>query len=342
MPATPGSAYTLGSSVRTCRHRRMGAPPLTGGRDAQSDTDGNGPVGPRRYLVPLDGSPLAEQALVPALCLARATGGEITLVHVTEPAPRRPQPPAGSGTEYLSRVIERLPDDLALRPLVHTGDPVSEILGAALDGPPAIIVMATHGRSGADRLLFGSVADRVVRRATVPVVVVRAGMCLQEHGLRQLLVPLDGSELAEAALPPALGLLGGEASLRLVRVVDGSAGRGSLGFGLGALMHGSELAAELTEAAVLEARDHLNALSERLRLRGVRVGWEIRHGRASDEIIRTAETTGADLIAMATHGEGGWRRWAFGSVTDQVLHRSSVPVMVIPPGAGAPPGPLPT
>ena len=54
-------------------------------------------------------------------------------------------------------------------------------------------------------------------------------------------------------------------------------------------------------------------------------------GHPSDEIIRAAETTGTDLIVMATHGLGGVRRWAFGSVTDQVIHQSHVPVLVIPP-----------
>lgn len=296
---------------------------------------------PSRFLVPLDGSPLAERALVPGQCLARWTAATLDLVHVVEPTPHRDRSASEmhAAAEYLRQVAMRIPPEIAAHYSVREGDPVVEILRAAADGPSAILVMATHGRSGANRLLFGSVADKVVRRASVPVVIVGAGMTLPEHGPRHVLVPLDGSELAESALPPVLALIHGDIRLCLVQVVDISATQASFGLGLGALVSRPELVTEAAEYAILEARAALAAVAERLRLGGVRVGWEVRVGHPSDEIIRAAETTGTEMIVMATHGHGGWRRWAFGSVTDEVLHRSSVPVMVISPNADARRGP---
>src|SRR5690606_24051347 len=92
-----------------------------------------------------------------------------------------------------------------------------------------------------------------------------------------------------------------------------------------------DLVAELTEQERDQARSYLDGLTRQVRQQGVRAVWEVRVGRAGDEIVRAAETTGASLVVMSTHGRSGVKRWAFGSVTDQVLRSGVAPVLVLPP-----------
>ena len=90
---------------------------------------------------------------------------------------------------------------------------------------------------------------------------------------------------------------------------------------------------EVEDQLQAEARAYLDATAKALRDRGLRVGWEVRAGRPADEIIRAAETTSADLIVLSTHGRGGLKRFALGSVTNEVLHRGVTPVFAVPPKA---------
>src|SRR6266516_4411000 len=167
----------------------------------------------KRILVPLDGSELAERALPFARSLAHMVGGDLILARVANG--RRPfGDPVEAQIEAAAEAeayLERLADDrragcVAERSLPY-GDPATEIARLAGERSADLIVMSTHGRSGLSRALVGSVADTLVRRTALPLLLVRAGLPLDrwEHGLRRILVPLDGSELAEAALPQASG-----------------------------------------------------------------------------------------------------------------------------------------
>lgn len=288
-------------------------------------------------IVPLDGSTLSEEALGLARQLATTLGGTLELVHVVEPVPLLDLLVSDRYDEaerYLARVAEGVAGVVPVRIRVLDGDPVTELLRCAHQAPDAVIVMSTHGRGGLPRLLLGSVADKVVRGASVPVVVVRRAAEVASDHPRRLLVPLDGSALAEATLPLAARLGQEGAAIALVRVVAPQ-----LPWSASRLDGGDAFAADpdtldrLMEQARQDALADLQEVARDLRGRGLSVTWEVRFGRPSDEIVRAAETIGADLILMATHGAGGPRRWAFGSVTDEVLRRSDVAVLVIPPQA---------
>jgi nucleotide-binding universal stress UspA family protein len=139
----------------------------------------------RRILIAVDGSPIAAHAADVGIELARSLGGEVALIHVVDPA-QNWAPESGVPAAELVKLAEqdgkRLLADLRLRatlpapPLefVQVGKPASEIVKAAKDWPADIIVIGSHGRGGISRLLLGSVAERVMRHASCPVLVVRA------------------------------------------------------------------------------------------------------------------------------------------------------------------------
>ena len=92
-----------------------------------------------------------------------------------------------------------------------------------------------------------------------------------------------------------------------------------------------EQTSELEEQMQSDARVYLGKVAHEIRKQDIRVVWEVRIGQPADEILRVVETTTADLILLSTHGRGGIRRWALGSVTDEVLHRGTTAILAIPP-----------
>ncbi len=142
---------------------------------------------------------------------------------------------------------------------------------------------------------------------------------------RRIVVPVDGSELAERALPQAeaLARLTG-APLHLVRVVDltGLARYGSIGLHAEVTAFQQVLANEETLA-----RDDLERTAGGLRERGLSVTTEQRRGDAATEIVGAIEP--GDVIVMATHGRGGMKRWFLGSVAEEVVRHAPVPVLLV-------------
>lgn len=152
---------------------------------------------------------------------------------------------------------------------------------------------------------------------------------------QKILVPLDGSKVGEAALPYVEGLVaelssGTKVEVTLLQVVS-------------ILPHymvagGEDLASQpivFTDKEIAqfkrEAEDYLNQAAAGLRSKGAIVKIMVATGRAADEIIKIANDSNTDLVAMSTHGRSGFSRWAFGSVTDRVLRGSSKPILVVRP-----------
>lgn len=293
----------------------------------------------KRVIVPLDGSELSESAISLGQLFARVYGAalEITTV-LTEPVmldlmPTLLTPDRDDAERYVKSIEEQLPDDLETYSYVLRGNPAEELLRLTRGASDAMIVMSTHGRGGLGRVMFGSVADKVLRGSTVPIALVRGGVATDKSTLGSILVPLDGSDLSEQSLALATDLAAeSDATLTLVRVVEPI-----WATTYGALAEASALATdqiiEVEKQLQAEARDYLDRLAILLREKGLRVGWEVRAGRPADEIVRAAETTSADLIVITTHGRGGLRRFALGSVTSEVMHRGGAPILAIPSGA---------
>jgi nucleotide-binding universal stress UspA family protein len=296
----------------------------------------------RKILVPLDGSELAEEALEPALSLAEKADGEILLlsVAVQDFALARSRPGLGMDLveELTTHSRERLNGYLAsvqkaqasspvtFRCKVEEGDAAGVIVDTAAAEDADLIVMSTHGRSGISRWLMGSVTERVLRGAPCPVLAVRGDVTL-EH----ILITLDGSKLSESALEPGLamaGLLDGRVTL--LSVESPVAVAPSLVTDLEAAEAG--LGTRVRNEFYHQTGDYLRGVAASCRESlGRDVDIAPRTGNVAPAILDYVESKKVDLVAMATHGRTGLRRWVYGSVTEKVLRKAECAMLVVRP-----------
>lgn len=295
-----------------------------------------------KVLVPLDGSPLAERALEPAITLARPDGAELILLRVPVAATMAAPMPAGvsgSGfgllwptqalehatTEsegYLERVAQAHAG-INIRTLTAQGDVAEAIVDVAAKEGADLIVMSSHGRTGLSRWMYGSIAERALRAAPCPVMVLRS-----QRPIQKVLITLDGSELSARALAPGLEVAGRfgahVALLRAVPPVDREeiAQLDELEPGLGT---------RWVEEHVREARHYLKEMAAKHRATGRFVETVARVEPAATAILDYAHENGADLIVMATHGRTGLERWAYGSVTEKVLRAGIASMFIVRP-----------
>jgi nucleotide-binding universal stress UspA family protein len=297
----------------------------------------------RRILVPLDGSTVAESVLPYVEQFARLSDANLTLCQVIEPfaalvdfsgpevAGLEPdvQVAEQEAEQYLSRIAERLRSDgLEAGARVALGSAADQLIqvGREFD----LVAMATHGRSGIGRWVYGSVADKVLRGTTVPVLLVRAveGAAGASEQPRHILVPLDGSELAEHALPLATDLARrAGAAITLLRSVNWALE--VAGFNAYDVGHSS---VGLIDMAEESARDYLSQRAQGLTAQGLTVHSAVRNEPAAESILDHAAEQQVDLIVMSTHGRGGMGRWVYGSVADRVLRGATVPVLLVRAG----------
>jgi len=284
-------------------------------------------------LVPLDRSSFAEHSLPLALSIARRAKARLDLVEVhalyalDDPTAGRssfePELDAECKQQeqlYLDATAQWVASvsPVSVTTNVLSGSTVlpetvaDSILERARIGEADLIVMTTHGRGPLNRFGLGSVADELVRRAPIPILLVRPGEkvpgLIPEPILDSILVPLDGSVLAEQVLAPALELarlMGAWCSL--LRVVES----------------GSSSA---------EAEAYLERMAGRLREQGLQVRTRVLVARhAAETILDEAEVQGSHLIALATHGRGGLKRLLLGSVADKLIRAAAAPVLIYRP-----------
>lgn len=282
-------------------------------------------------LVPLDGSQLAERAIPYAATLARAAQARLRLLHVMPDTPAA----AASGKELdVAARLEMLAGQLRARDVQATAhtvtgeSPATAIVHAASDPPADVVVMSTHGRSGIGRWLYGSVAEAVLQQLDVPVLLIPASSRhpWSEDRPPKILVPLDGSDLSEAALGPARLLrevIDGD--LLLMRVIESGASAvwtfdpTSVGIG------------RRTGTGLEEARQYLESITTVPGPAGRRIDVLVDEGDPSVVIGATAQREDVDLIVMATHGRTGVARMTMGSVATTTLQRAHVPILMVRP-----------
>ena len=290
-------------------------------------------------LVPLDGSAIAEEGLVSACRIARETGAALWLMRAVSVS----TPEMGvEGVEhhyvqqaraYLHAVREDLTGQgFTAHFEVLPTEPVRAILFACEAHDIDLISMCTHGYTGLRHALVGSVAESVIRRQPAPILLTRAGHHSTESALtpfRRLLVPVDGTPLAEAALAflgkEHLGRDGEVILFRAVAPVQPPAMPMATGEAVTKIL---EQADQDTAQHRAEADSYLAATGN-IYLRGS--NWKPRSivGYATEEIPAMAKAEHADLIVMATHARHGFDKLVHGSVAGEVLRRAEVPVLLV-------------
>ena len=298
----------------------------------------------RSIMIPLDGSSFGEQALPFACSIARRTRATVQLVHVSAPfQPVEMDASAPCDATFATR--DRAREHAYLNDLAHrlAADRTIDTSVSVLDGTVAdallahatatkvdLVVMATHGRGALSRFWLGSVTDRLVRRAPMPVLLVRphdqAPDLGQEPVIRHVLVPLDGSALAEQILAHAIALgTSMDAEYTLIQAIEPVAGE-----------YGEELfAAEPGEPAFGQlrtaARSYLQNTAARFRAESLPVRTAVVAGPPARAILQYASNQAVDLIAIATHGRSGMANLLVGGVADKVLRGASMPVLLYRP-----------
>lgn len=304
----------------------------------------------RKVVVPLDGSELAEGVLPHVTAVIRDRGAHVYLLSVA--ALTKGIAPAfvdlgvsfvnaqeeGPLVErelvaYLQTVAQRLePVAAHVQVNVRFGRPADEILSFAGEMGADLIAMSAHGRSGISRWVFGGVADKVLRGgAACPVLLVRAGHTQRRITYRRILVPLDGSELSEQALPYVMALIRPHRTrVFLVSVLTTGLGDRTVAL-LTSYPPGLRLATTALHYAEIQVRRYLHSVAAVLREQGAIVHIAILQGSPADEILDYAAEIEADLIGMTTHGLSGLSRWAHGKVAGKVLQGALAPVLVARP-----------
>ncbi len=295
-----------------------------------------------RILVPLDGSEIAEQVLPYVKLLARPGKSPITLLRVIEPIPydliavavRVPVDEVNADIQanaqkYLEeRAAHLREEDLPASVKVLSGPAATCIVEEGAREPGTLIAMSTHGRSGIARWAFGSVTDKVIQTANDPLLIIRPSEGPapgSEVAIDNVIVPLDGSELAEQILPHVTYLAKSlDLSVILLRVTP------SAGDYYRFMDYPIPEYDDLPEQMDAEALNYLENQGKWLRQHGVsRVEERLSHGPPAIAVTDFAREMSNNLVAMTTHGRSGVGRWILGSVADRVIRHSGGPVLVI-------------
>jgi nucleotide-binding universal stress UspA family protein len=295
----------------------------------------------RRILVPLDGSATAERVLPYSRFVAEALKVPVELLGVIDLSEMAAHVAAGKA-RYLDRLIEAAVrasetylgrvagtfTGVKVECTTEKGRTDELIVDKAAADKNTLITMATHGRSGVNRWVMGSIAEKVLRSTTNPLLIIRAAETAATEGravLSSVVVPLDGSELAESVLPDVAELANAlKLKVILLRAysmpVNAYATEG----------YYVDNYEEIITAIRDEAVAYLERKVDEVKKLGVTaVSYLARDGFAAEEIIGVARETSENLIAMCTHGRSGIKRWALGSVTETVARHSGDPVLVL-------------
>jgi nucleotide-binding universal stress UspA family protein len=296
----------------------------------------------RRILCPIDFSDESRHALAHAIAVAGWYGSAITLLHASHPeAFTNPpllfdEPPHGPALiETAMRAAEEemrkwsqsvTAAGISADTLVERGYPVGHILARAAALPADLIVMGTHGRSGFERLILGSVTEKVLRKATCPVMAVPPpAVSAGKLPYTRLLCPVDFSDSSEAALRFACSLAEeADARVTIVHVFDWH--------GDDDMMMARFDTAAYFEAVERQARERLDGLVTDEARVWCKPETVTAHGKPYREILALADANDVDLIVLGVRGRNPIDLALFGSTANQIVRRARCPVLTVPAG----------
>ena len=289
-----------------------------------------------RILVPLDGSPMAESVLPVAVAIAKCTSATIILLHIIEDNPPKTvhgEPHLTTIPEsqrYLEELAARLLPDIRVEYHVHEveeNDVAQSVAAHAAELNVNMIVLCTHGRSGPRRVVWGSIAQQVLKRADLPVLIVRPDMTVPTE-IKLIMLTLDGSEAAEVALPLTVELAKTcGAHIEVVRVVP------TAGTVVGDDIPLARMVPSATDATLnLEAANSAGYLVDvlsRLNTQDVTASPQILRGDLVPKLCEAARASDASLIAVATHGRTGLGTLWSVSVGAGLLSSADRPLLLV-------------
>lgn len=310
-----------------------------------------GSFGFTRMLVPLDGTFYAERALPFATRLARLTRAGLTLGHVSSPPLPAPaqmarrvaedlvghdhEPRMADAETYLNaqRVVQAFHAPDVGAQTIEDVDTVFGLRQLAERSRADVIVLATHARQGLERQVLGSTVDGLVERSHLPLLIIppQATVPSEAPSFEHVLVPLDGSSVAEYALSLLLALL--QAAARPTAAAEEAP-----------QWHVTLFTVIENRTLKAESEAYLGEVERRLTAAGlpqdVRISKRVLLGSAPGALVAVADhgrhspdvaSAPFDLVVMATHGRGGLGAWLYGSVARYVLPRVCVPVLLVHP-----------
>jgi len=304
-------------------------------------------------LVPLDGSELAEVVFLYAKELAGRLDIDVTLLHVASPSGKNLNPMQQAYITRAAETVKRLAweiqqeigisqaaEAVKVKGVLVEGYPPEEILKYAEANDIDLILMAARGHSGLKRWTIGSVASKVLSASKIPVWLVRADHTPDEPydtwpGL-SLLVPLDGSELAESVIPHVERLAKQKAvdnlEVVLIRVSETPTIPSYYGPELsGVTLNWGEFMQQEEVRRKKAAIDYLEKIERQFKEKNIRVRSEVIEGKATDELINYANKNPHSMIIIASHGRSGFSRLVYGSVAATLLNNVTCPILMVKP-----------
>lgn len=303
----------------------------------------------RNILVPLDGSELAEKAVGPAHQIAVAmaasahrtgeTAVKLTLLRALTPMAMLAADPylydemmrmnIDEAQAYLNLAASTLSEGkVVVETKTVNGSPAEAIVQYAEENAIDLVVMSSHGRTGSSRWVYGSVAEKVMHHAPCATAIIRAHVEVTMFQNRKMLVPLDGSELAERALEPALALARAVGSnVQLLRVVNAREPMPESMTPAGEQVEAALNEADLEERS--EAETYLQRVFSSHENQHLFFDVQTTDGDVADTIVTYADANHIDLIVMSSHGRSGLGRWLHGSVAEKVLRGANCATLIV-------------
>lgn len=305
----------------------------------------------QHLLVPLDGSLTAEAVVPTVAAIAVQSGARVTLLHVVER--HAPEQVHGArhltGPEeaaaYLAQVARTgFPAECRVTQHVHeerVSDVALSLVSHEDEMGPDLVVLCAHGGWRLRDFFSGNIGQQVVREGVVPVLLLRPSTdgCVSAFPFRRILAPLDGKPEHEAALAPAADLARlSPGEMHLLSVVPTAETLTGTYAATGTLL--PEATREMLDMVVQTTSEYLSAHVASLIDQGVDAQATIARGSAEDRIVEVAKHTGADLVALGTHGRAGTEAFWARSLTQRLMHALRVSFLLAPVRSGPPSVPL--
>ncbi|KZN23007.1 hypothetical protein A4G99_15905 [Haladaptatus sp. R4] len=282
-----------------------------------------------RILVPTDGSENAEAAARYGRWLADAFDATVHILSVVNISTYTDQladidevnrerrtaleERAKEAVTGVEEILDRT-SEIPYESVIEHGTPYEVILNYVSENDIELTVMGSHGRGGLDRLLLGSVTERVVRMSDAPVMAVPPTRIDQEAvECDSILIPTDGSAAAEAAVTRGIAIADQlEASVHVLYVIVSGRGLPSV-----------------SDPARTEAERVVRSVADKAEQREIEVQTHVQAGSPYGNIRNFISNRGIDLVTMGTHGRSGVKRYLLGSVTEKTLRTSDAPVLAV-------------